>query len=363
MKKHMKALLPFLILGVSFVSVAEESSFKDFWKHAEIYDKNDTHVKFSGRLQADSVWVDADQGEYSDLSWRRFRFGVSGSHGKYAGALEADINLNKPLGEQYKRLTDAKISYKYSDKLKVTVLKQSTGFTLDGRTSSKKLLTPQRNNLTNNLWFTKEYFTGVSAKGSISDWSYNAGIFSSDDSDEIGFTEASYFTLLSASKKLASSTYWDKATLNFDYVYNDLHVDGNTKSLNAVYSFSSKFSKNNYGLSTDVSLGDGGFGQSNIFGFVVMPHYQMTEITQWVVRYTYLTSAKDNGLHLGRYDKDIVTDKGDKYHEIYGGFNFLFNSHKLKLHTGLQYAKMSDSAADGGKYGGLSFTVAVRSYW
>lgn len=353
----------FMVISLCGNANAKAADYESIWDYAQIYKEEDASLKFSGRLQADSVWVDATQGEYSDLSWRRFRFGFSGTEEDFSGALEADIDLNKTIGDQYKRLTDAKISYQYSENLKLTLLKQSVGFTLDGRTSSKKLLTPQRSNLANNLWFTAEYFSGASVKGQYNDLSYTAGVYSSDDSDEIGFSDGSYFTLFSVSKKLAAATYWDKASLSFDYVYNDLHVEGNTSSFNAVYSFSGEFSKGSFGLSNDVAIGNGGLGQSDLFGFTVMPHYQITDITQWVVRYTYLNSAKDNGLKLGRYDKNIVSEKGDKYHEVYSGFNFLFHSHKLKLHTGLQYAKMLDNAADGGKYGGLMLTLALRSYW
>ena len=71
-----------------------------------------------------------------------------------------------------------------SDSLSLTVLKQSAGFNLDGATSSTKLLTMQRNNLSNNLWFTREYFIGISAEGDDGRrWSYKAGLFSSDGSN------------------------------------------------------------------------------------------------------------------------------------------------------------------------------------
>ena len=94
-----------------------------------------------------------------------------------------------------------------------------------------------------------------------------------------------------------------------------------------------------------------------------MPTYQHSEKIQWVARYTYLNSSDNNGVRLGRYESSVVSDRGDKYQELYGGVNWFLNSHKLKLQAGIQYAKMDDNANDGGAYGGWGLTVAMRSYW
>ncbi|WP_033092150.1 porin [Colwellia psychrerythraea] len=356
------------------LSQRTESSFADAWDFADLYNtEHGDYLKLSGRLQLDSTWVDSDQGDYNDTLWRRFRFGFKAKHGELKVALEADINLNDSLGDAYNRLTDANVSWSLDKDTELKFLKQSTGFTLDGKTSSKKLLTPQRNNLTNNLWFTSEYFTGVSVKSKLSnDWSYKTGIFSSDGSDEISISDASYFAMFSTSKKLAKSNLWDKGEVSLDYVYNDTHEDGNTRDFSQVISTSSKFRQNDWGFHSDISWGKGDLGQSDLFGVVIMPTYQQSEKIQWVARYTYLKSSEDNGVRLGRYDSKVVDEygqssvegeRGDKYQEVYAGVNWFINDHKLKLQAGLQYAKMDDNANDGGAYDGWSFTVAMRSYW
>ena len=94
-----------------------------------------------------------------------------------------------------------------------------------------------------------------------------------------------------------------------------------------------------------------------------MPSFQQSEKVQWVARYTYLKSSDENGVRLGRYEKNIVSDRGDQYHEYFGGVNYYLNNHKLKLQAGVQYAKMADKANDGGAYDGWSLTLALRSYW
>ena len=254
------------------VNKSTESSLADAWDFADLYENEQgDYFKLSGRLQLDSSWVDSDQGDFNDTLWRRFRFGFKGKYGEFKVALEADINLNDSLGDSYNRLTDANIGWSLDKDTELKFLKQSTGFTLDGRTSSKKLLTPERNNLTNNLWFTSEYFTGVSVKSKLADdWSYKTGIFSSDGSDEISISEASYFAMFSTSKKLAKNNLWDKGEVSLDYVYNDTHEDGDTRDFSQVISTSSKFQQNDWGLQSDISWGKGDLGQSDLFGVVVI---------------------------------------------------------------------------------------------
>ena len=364
-KKLTLTSLLVILIFFSKVSNVVSSSLDSVLLQPTIYkNSQDDYVKVLGRVHIDYAFFDSRQGEYSGLTWRRFRLGLKSKFNDFTGVLKADLDLNNSFGDWYNRLTDAYFSYKPNNDLTFTFLKHSAGFTLDGKTSSKKLLTPQRNNLSNNLWFTEEYFSGISAKGEFSDSSsYNVGLFSSDDADEIGFTNASYFSLLSFSKLFTNNNYWDNAKFNFDYVYNDAHIDGNTASISSLYSFSGLIEKNNWGVSHDISYAQGALAQSNMWGVVLMPHYQQTELIHWVFRYTYLNSADGNGLKLGRYENKIVSDKGDKYQELYAGVNFFIYQHKLKLQMGLQYAEMRDKVNDGGEYQGWGMTMALRSYW
>ena len=66
---------------------------------------------------------------------------------------------------------------------------------------------------------------------------------------------------------------------------------------------------------------------------------------------------------LGRYEREIVGDKGDQYSEFYLGANYFFYGQKLKWQNGLQYGKMKDTVGDGGRYEGWAFTSGIRIYW
>ena len=77
----------------------------------------------------------------------------------------------------------------------------------------------------------------------------------------------------------------------------------------------------------------------------------------------YLKDANFDPEFFTLYENKIVSDKGDKYQELYAGVNFFIYQHKLKLQMGLQYAEMRDKVNDGGEYQGWGMTMALRSYW
>lgn len=357
---------PFLAAAAQ---TAGESSFDKVWGYATLYEneRNRFIQKFdlSGRLQIDAAWFDADQGEFSDILWRRFRFGFKTAlFRELVLHIEGDWDLNESLGQAYNRLTDAYIGWHLEKNWYLKVLKQSAGFTLDGATSSKELLTLQRNNLTNNLWFTAEYFTGATISGiAARRLAVKAGIFSSDGSDELSHFEAAYFTILSLGYNFAGDLELDKATIRVDYVYNKEDVNANTPDFSRVLSLVTKWENGRWGLWTDIATGKGYAGQSDLWGAALMPLYGITPHLQLVLRYTYLKSADDNGVRLGRYENQIVSGRGDKYNEIHGGVNVFFYGHKLKWQTGLQYSTMKDAANDGGKYQGWGLTTGLRISW
>jgi phosphate-selective porin OprO/OprP len=340
-----------------------KSAYDDFWRQVVLYKNPDNRFlqrfALSGRAQGDYAWFDADEGDYDRLRWRRFRFGFTSQHGdNWTVRLEGDFDLNNSLGDAYNRLTDAHIDWQLNEAISLKVLKHSAGFTLDGATSSKKLLTPERNNLTNNLWFTEEYFTGVSLSGEPGKrWSYNVGLFSSDADDEIGITDASYFSLLSLGREFSTGS------LHLDYVYNDKDPDANTREFSHVASLRVQWSHDHWGLGSDFSYGDGYYDQGDVRGIVLMPFYNFTERWQLVLRATWLDGDGSNSLRLNRYENRIVDDRGDEYLEAFAGINLFLYGHKLKWQNGLQYADMDDNASDGGRYNGWGFTSGLRVYW
>ena len=361
------------LVEINDAFAAEEhntSVYNKIWSYATLYENEDNRFiqKFvlSGRLQPESAWFESDQGDFSDeFLWRRFRFGFkSNLLQKWVLHIEGDFDLNESFGDMYERLTDAYIGWSPKDNLDLKFLKQSAGFTLDGATSSKSLLTMQRNDLTNNLWFTLEYFTGVLAQGKIDEkWSYKAGIFSSEDHDELSRIDASYFTLVSLDYDITESPKFDKGSIRVDYVYNKEDINSGTRDFSQVLSLVTKWQAGPWNLWTDLSGGKGYAGQSDVWGLVLMPFYNISPRYQMVLRYTFVSSGDENGVRLPRYEGRIVDGRGKQYNEIYLGFNVYFYGHKFKWQTGFEYAVMEDGAGDGGEFRGYGLNTGLRFYW
>ena len=124
-----------------------------------------------------------------------------------------------------------------------------------------------------------------------------------------------------------------------------------------------KFEDDKWGARADLSFGEGYLGQSDLWGVMVMPFFNITPKLQVVGRETFLSSSDPNGVRLANYENKVVPGRGDRYQEIYVGANYYFYGHKLKLQSGAQWADMEDVANDGGTYSGFSWTTGLRVSW
>ncbi|MDG2166350.1 MAG: porin [Opitutales bacterium] len=354
--------------GILSGEVFSQIAYEDIWSNAVFYENKENptvqKIAFTGRFQGESYWFDSDQGDADDSTWRRLRGGFKNTvFDVWTFHFEGDFNLNNDAS--YNRLTDAYISRKLNDGATVKIGKQSAGFTLGGATSSKSLITMQRNNLSNNMWFTAEYFTGISVSGPTEEgYFYKVGLFSNDPNGEFSHWDASFFGLFSVGKDHADQVGIDKAEVRFDYVYNDEDPRANTRNFGQVASIVTQWEDGNWGLWTDLSYGKGYRSQSDMWGLVLMPFYNINDKLQLVFRYTHLDSSDGNGVRLGRYESRILSGRGDKYDEFYAGFNVYFYGHKLKWQTGLQKTRMKDTINDGGELtDGLGLTTGFRISW
>ena len=412
MLKHTTALSLALAASAAFAAPAqvaktetkEKSVFDSLWEYPTLYKNKESdflnEFRIVGRAQFDMYDINSNLGSDSGLIVRRLRIGAKATlFHKLDLHVEADFNpqnLNGALyvGDVgYQRLTYAYAAWRFSDAVKLTVGKQSVKFTLDGGTSSLELITVERSNLANNLWFPTEYVSGVSLSGKIGAWQYNTGIFSGgsiyatqsqfqDSSKEFGDFNGGNFWLGSIGYDFAKALGVKKALLRADFVYNDPSTQSNaTRSFSQIGSLNFQLDAGKWGFSTDVAAGNGSLGQSDVFGALVMPWFNITEKLQVVGRYTYLTSADPDGLRFNRYENAIAvntnkngtpktnrygavsTQRGDEYNELYIGLNYYLYGHKLKLQTGYQYAWMNDSANNGGKFEGWTWTTGLRVSW
>lgn len=347
----------------------EASVYDKVWSYAEWF-RNDANpviqsFQFTGRFQLDHAVGDPHQGHHEEWNIRRFRLGAKARlfqeftlHG------EVDLNPQEP-DPLYQRMTDMYLAWSRNQDLIVTLGKQSAPFTLEGSTSSKELLTVDRGNLANNLWFPNEYFPGVSLSGRPKQWRYWAGLYSSGAGDrEFGEFNGGVFAVGTLGYDFARQFKVQQALLSLNYVRHETDSQSTwTRHLGNIGSLQFRFDTGRWGVHSEVAAGTGDLGQSDLWGAVLLPFYNLTEKLQVAGRYTYLHSAGENGLRLALYENQVVAGRGDEYHEVYLGVNYYLYRHRLKLQTGLSYADMQDRAKDGGKYSGWSWTTGLRIAW
>jgi phosphate-selective porin OprO/OprP len=348
----------------------EPSAYDRIWnKFTQLY-KNDKRravqqVLFTGRFQHDFVALDADQGEHEESNVRRVRLGPRITFlKKYLFHAEVEVNPQE-RNPFYMRLTDLYVQWTRSGAMAVTVGKQSIPFTQEGATSSKELITIDRSNLANNIWFSQEYMPGVSVSGRKAPWVYRSGVYSSGAANrELGEFSGDYFTLALLGYDFGKRLGVKEAVLTGNYLYQHPDRDNTfTQRLEHIGSVHFRLEAKRWGLRTDVSSASGYLGQSDVSALMLMPFMNATDKLQFVGRYTLIDSDDPNGVRLATYENKVVGGRGDRYDEVYLGANYFFYGHKLKLQSGVQFADMDDRAADGGAYSGVSWTTGLRVGW
>jgi phosphate-selective porin OprO/OprP len=347
----------------------EESTYDKIWKFAEWYEDTSNpaiqRVLFTGRFQEDYATVDADEGNHSEWNVRRLRLGPRVTFLKKF-LFHAEVELNPQERDPfYMRFTDLYVQWTRNAQLALTVGKQAAPFTQEGATSSKELLTIDRSNLANNMWFPQEYLPGVSVSGRKDRWNYRAGVYSSGAANrELGEFSGGISTLGVVGYDLAKTFDVKEAMLIANYVYQRPDADNTfTRQLDHIVSINFRFDTGRWGGRGDLSAASGYLGQGNLWGVMAMPFFNVTEKFQVVGRYTFLDSSDPNGIRLATYENIVVDGRGDRFNELYAGANYFFYGHKLKLQTGLQFADMNDSANDGGDYHGTAWITGLRIGW
>ena len=348
----------------------EKDWCESLWDLPTLYKDKDAsffnEFRITGRFHGDYYNLDSGLGHDADFIVRRLRIGGKALffHNKLTLHVEADLAPQDP-NPLYSRLTDAYLGWEFSKAAVLKVGKHSTPFTLDGGTSSNSLITIDRNNLSNNLWFPLEYMPGVSLSGKMDNWVYFVGAFSGGSgSKEFGNFDAGNFGLASLGYDFGSRLGVKKALLRADYVYNQPNAENDfTRSFENIGSLNFQLDNGKWGFSTDLTAGSGYGKQADVWGFVVMPWYNITDKLQVVGRYTYMDGDGNDSIRFSRYESFVTSGRGDNYQEYYAGLNYFICGHKLKLQTGFTYASMDDAANNGGKYDGWTATTGLRVSW
>jgi len=348
----------------------EPSIYDKIWGYTKWYHNDDNKViqrfDFVGRFQADYAYVGSDEGYYSAWNVRRFRVGAEAQF-FHDWIAHVEVDLDPQEGQTYQSLTDCYIAWAPSKNYVFTIGKQSAAFTMDGQTSSKKLLTLERNNLANNIWFTEEYAPGFTITGEPGKWVYQAGIFSSGVSDsEFGNVSGGAFGLVTAGYDFNESLGVKEALLRFNYVYNapeDPSSSFANRPLEQIASLNFSLDAGKWGVRTDLGGALGYEDAGDLWGAMIMPYYNISDHFQVVTRYTFVNSPDPGTVRLNRYENQVVNGRGDSYQEWYLGLNWYIYGQKLKLQTGVDYAHMQDNFGGANTYNGWGWITGLRISW
>lgn len=350
---------------------AEESAFDKIWGLTTLYKSKENPViqklAFTGRYHGQYGWVDADEGEYEDWESRRFRLGLSAQifeDFELKGEMFSDLNSG---GDFYEGFTEVYVAWKPDDAFHLIVGKQKPRFSLDWSTSSREILTFERNIMLNN--FGIDYETGISASGKAGRFSYFTGVFNNDtgkrgEESEFGDLGGGFSFIASASYDLKDALGVDKAVMRADFLHSE-HDESDELLSRFDNGFAASFAlkQGKLGLITEALYGQGDDG--DIWGIYFTPSYDITEKLQMVARYTHARSDADALRAQSRYERSVgLSDSGngDRYNAGYLGLNYYIHGHRLKLMAGVEFAKL-DGGGDGGDYDGVTALAGVRIYW
>jgi phosphate-selective porin OprO and OprP len=322
-------------------------------------------VVFTGRYHHDFALVEADQGDITEWNVRRMRFGPRITMFRNF-LVHAEVEVNPQEREPfYMRFTDAYVQWSKNPALVVTVGKHSVPFTQEGATSSRELLTIDRSNLANNIWFGQEYMPGMSVAGRKGLWTYRGSVFSAGAMNrEFGEFNGGLFTMAILGYDFSKTLGVREAMVAGNYLYQQPNPNNTfTRRYEHITSVNFRFEEGRVGTRGDVSTAVGYLGQRDVWSFMLMPYINATDKLQFVGRYTFVDSDGDNGVTIPAYESRVARGAGDEWRSGYAGVNYYFYAHRLKLQSGVEFARMRDRANDGGVYSGTSWVTGLRIGW
>jgi phosphate-selective porin OprO/OprP len=362
--------LPAAAAAQTATAKKEPSAYDEIWGNFTEWYADDTNpvvqrVLLSGRFHYDFAVINSDQGNHDESNIRRLRIGPRITFFRRL-TLHAEVELDPQRRDPlYVRFTDFYVQWTKNPRFALTVGKQSAPFTLDGATSSREVLTIDRSNLANNIWFPQEYLPGVSLSGRQAPWVYRVALYSSGAANrEFGEFSGGTAALGVLGYDFAPKLGVREALLTGNYVYQNPDRDNTfTRQLEHIGSINFRFEDTKWGARGDLSTAAGYLGQSGMWAFQGMPFVNLTSKFQVVGRYTFIDSDDPNGIRLAGYESRVVPGRGDEYKELYLGANYYFYGHRLKLQSGVQFADMNDRTNDGGEYSGVAWTTGLRVGW
>lgn len=346
-------------------------SYCDLFKSNTLYKSDEgfiNKIKWIGRYHGQFYSVDSNQGSETDWQNRRFRAGLEIEFlddFKFQGQFNLKTDFSE-AGRFVESVEDLTIAWEPTEEFYLIVGKQKAKIISDWNTSSTKILTFERSLLTNQV--VPDKIGGVVAGYKLTKQLWVEGGIYTGDWTEDGWELPDFDGHLAASARIGYKMN-DNTELRFGYFYGDgAGEDTGIEEYDNVFVWTSDSKWGKVGLTTDVVFATGidNNQNSDVFGVIIMPSYDLTEKLQAVFRYQYATSEGAEGIRLqSRYERAgaaaPLNTRGDDYNAFYLGLNYRLCGDNLKLMTGVEYATL-----DGGKkadWDGWSYLAGVRLFF
>ena len=311
-----------------------------------------------GRYHGQYHDTDGNRGEDAAYESRRARFGFQANLFSHI-TIHAQAISGSDFDPEYNGFTELWARWKFSDALNLTVGQQKHRFTHDRNISSRYMNYMERSAFTNMIG--ADYTPAVTATGKLDHLEYNVGLFSNATGTNM---EEAFTELDSGWSFIAAVTYDLETFLGADTAYlyaSVLHSDANERATNLTrfndaVSGALILTKGPASLQTEVTAGFGG-DRGDAFGLNIQPGYYLTDKLQIVARYQLASASQSEGLSSQRrYEKPAGVPAGNFYQAGYLGLNYYIASHRFKLLSGVEYAKMDDADA-------LTVFAGIRLYF
>ncbi len=332
------------------------------WDHATLYESESgflNELSLTGRYHGRYWHAETESAHGDDWEHRRIRAGLKGRFWRnFDFNVQADIRT--ATSEHYGGLTDAYIRWRPSKAFSLTLGKEPVDFTYEGSISSNSLVTFERSLLVNTLWPNPEYLTGAVIGGQIGHFIYHAGVYAGDQELEFSKFKAGLGYLGTIGYDFAEATGLDTGVVKFNFWFNDGHARNTAfRAFESTASLNVAVKKGRGGLAADVIAATSLDHDNDVWGFILLPTFDLTSKLQLTGRYQFAHSSRDDGLSAAsRYEREVGGGTGDTYHAMYLGMNYSLHGDKLRLLSGVEYARLSNDLSEG--YEGWTVLAGVN---
>ncbi len=349
---------------------SETASHDAAWKAFTLHEDDSNPIlqefKLRGRYHGQYYRVDSRQGRADDWEDRRSRFGFDAALFDRKVELRADFQSNDGFRDVYDRLVDAYVRWKPSKALSITAgrTKPLIGH-YDWLQSTNAQPVFERSQIFNQLRIDRA--TGLTFEGKVSEFSWQAGVYSNDTDREFGSFGGGFSHGAGIGYDAKGCFGWDRADFRIDWLHSN-HDAGDLllNRYDDIVSLTFWGRKDAWEIVVEGYHASGGSGKDGaVSGFFIQPSFDVIpKRLQLVGRYGFSSGGgPDRVIRQTRYESAAPGldggGRGEEYHSFYLGSQYFIHGNKLKLMAGVEYADL-DGGGNGGDYDGFTYFTGIR---